>query len=84
MVVIYKNYDVVSRSQNLRGLLRYANDKKTFVIKVVIAREEAGAGSLYLQWADGAVCRTHFSSYSVLEHFVTARRSWRGAEWIQL
>jgi hypothetical protein len=74
MLYILKQGQVVARSRNLRGVSAYA--RRSPVDRVtVIAKDNAGA-FLYVQYEDGAECRTHFESFQVCSAWVKARRSW--------
>lgn len=64
---------VVSNSRNLRGLLDYA--RKHFIHRVAICNRNSH-GALYVEFENGATCRTEFADYSVLVRWILARRSW--------
>lgn len=69
-IEITKNGKVVSRSQNLRGLIAYAG--KHLLDRVSIWRTADG-GAYYIAFSDGAEVRGTFADYSVLTGFILRR-----------
>lgn len=70
-VIIKKNGQVVSRSKNLRGVLRYR-----CVVSGVMIIETAEGALLHVHWKDGADCWARFASYAVACEFASKRRAW--------
>ena len=74
-IVRFKPWRVVSKSKNLRGILTYA--RKHGIKSAHTMRTVGGYGWLSIYFADGAFCKAHFQSHSVLESWLAARRSWK-------
>ena len=80
MIEIKRGGEVVSRSQNLRGILRYAG--KHGVTYVNITRVSPGLARLVVVFNDGAEVTAPFADYIVLTRWVLARRSWGLGDWL--
>ena len=78
MVLIHKNNQVVSRSSNLRGILRYAGKHgvKSADAFSLHDGDKIPAGRLVVMFDDGAWAITDFASYTVLVDWIEARKSW--------
>lgn len=71
MITIYdRDLRVVSRSKNLRGIMRYP---------ATVERVDVWwPGQLGVTWTDGASTITTFADHSVLLAWIKARRIFRG------
>ena len=79
VVIFSRASGVISRSRNLRGII--ARSAKVAVARIVVSPTgptTEGAGSLYVEWVDGAWCSTPFASYWVAQDWVRRRRSFKG------
>lgn len=75
MVCILLNGKVVSKSQDLRGILRYAG--KHGVAAYSARRLDMGQGDLIVRFDNGASARTTFECFTALLGWLRSRRSWR-------
>lgn len=75
---IEKNGQIISKSKNLRGILRYASVSP--VARVELTPQGNTNGRLRIVYKDGATTSAHFASYHIMVDFVRNRRSWKGAE----
>jgi hypothetical protein len=70
MIIIYDHdLKAVSRSRNLRGILRYPSP---------VERVDLWGAQLGVTWTDGASVITTFADPAVLRDWVRARRIFRG------
>lgn len=74
-IEITKAGAIVARSRNLRGILSYARKSPVATVSVS-SYSPVRCAHVYVQFDDGAECRTQFSSYTVAVQWVRARRSW--------
>lgn len=72
--------NVVSRSKNLRALVRYAGVSLVVNVRALPCPSNPYNGSLFVWYADGATSAAHFASYVVMLDWLNARR-WNGATW---
>lgn len=70
-VIITLDGQEVSRSRNLRGILRYANQNP--VIQSHIFKNSDGTGTLDIVFNNGATVSTLFADYSVLKDWIEYR-----------
>ena len=83
MIIIKKDGRTVSRSRNLRGILRYTSSQRpqgwTYGDPVtavhVLELPESGA-LLRVRWRDGAYAVARFASVSVARRWCQTRRTW--------
>ena len=66
-----KDFEVVSRSRNLRGILSYS--RHTAVERIDLYKAPDGCGQFGITWCDGASCITDFASYNVMADFAKKR-----------
>ncbi len=78
-VQIYLNDKIVSKSQDLRGLTRYAQHHK--VSRVQLTRETDG-GAYLVDFTNGAVCRGTFADFEVMVDWFGNRHR-HGRSWVQ-
>lgn len=74
MIEIKKGNKTVSKSQNLRGILRYA--RKEPVIRVVIFKRHDGRAIVGFWFYDDAKSTTRWASESVAHSWLRSRRAW--------
>ena len=81
MVEIKLDGKVVSRSQNLRGILRYAQHEP--VVRVYVKPDRAWepealdcGARVSFHFYNSAVSRVHFESAQVAHNWIKSRRSW--------
>ena len=75
-----KDFRVVARSHNLRGILDYSRDHPVERVDLFPATNGNPAGTLGVTWTNGATTVADFASYSVMKKWVKARRCFRGAQ----
>jgi hypothetical protein len=85
MIAIRKDGRIVSRSKNLRGVLRYGRNKMPLgplrvaakaVTRVHVLGTIDGGALLRVRWSDGAYAVAKFACVTVARRWVQARRSW--------
>ena len=74
-IEIHRHGEVVAKSRNLRGLLTYA--RKSPVKHVYLRRMAYGYGGLFIEFENGATCKTEFASFTVCRNWLESRRSWQ-------
>lgn len=87
MIYIFKEGRIVSRSKNLRGVLRYGRNKMPLGplriasrgIRAVHVLQTPNGALLRVRWSDGAYAVAHFASFTVARRWVQARRFWPAA-----
>lgn len=75
MTVVIRDIDfqVASRSRNLRGILEYS--RRHPVERVDIWEARGGAAQLGIAWSNGSTCVTDFASFEVCKRWCAARRN---------
>jgi hypothetical protein len=71
-VEIIRDEKVVHRSRNLRGLITHA--RRAGVHSAAVWRTQSGA-TVYVEYSDGAYCRTDFADFTIARDFF--RKRWQ-------
>ena len=80
IIIRDRNFKIVSRSRNLRGIMEYSRRKSTaYRIDLYRGKNGWSGGQFGIAWHDGSTAICDFADFSIMESFAK-KRTFKGAE----